>query len=202
MLNAQLTFQKNITQANELGRLYANLTELVHLPEQFEDLLRSQIVYAVSAFDKLIHDLVRIGMVEIFEGKRLQTPKYGTEAIALQHFPDLAIGAVPPPAVKFESLVRDKLSILSFQDPSKVSDGLSFIWNENQKWQKIAQHLGMNDTDAKRHLRLIITRRNAIVHEADSDPVTNLKQPISDIEASEAANYLLRLGNAICTLVV
>ncbi|KVM83059.1 HEPN domain-containing protein [Burkholderia stagnalis] len=202
MLNAKRVFHKNIQQANELGVLYDHLSTTVAIPEQFDDLLRSQIVNAVSAFDKLVHDLIRIGMVRIFENLRPSTGKYLSEAVAIQHLPGLATGAVPPPPVRFEEIVREKLSKLSFQDPAKIADGLSYIWNENQKWQQIALGLGMVDEDAKRKQKLIVTRRNAIVHEADLDPVTNQKQVITRWEATDISNFLLALGNRICDLVV
>src|SRR5206468_1782549 len=60
MLNAKGVFYRNIRQAIELGVLYDHLSNTVAIPEQFDDLLRSQIVNAVSAFDKLMHDLIRI----------------------------------------------------------------------------------------------------------------------------------------------
>ncbi len=202
MLIAKGVFQSNIQQANELGALYDHLSKVVPIPEQFDDLLRSQIVNAVSAFDKLMHELIRIGMVRIFENQRPSTGKYLSEAIAIQHLSGLAPGAVPPPPVRFEEIVREKLSKLSFQDPTKFTDGLSYIWNENQKWQQIAQGLGMTDEDAKRKQRLIVTRRNAIVHEADLDPVTNQKQTITRTEATDISTFLLALGNRICDLVV
>jgi hypothetical protein len=202
MLNAKGVFRNNIRQASELGVLYAHLSNTVTIPEQFDDLLRSQIVNALSAFDKLMHDLIRIGMVRIFENQRPSTSKYLSEAVAIQHLPGLAASAVPPPAVRFEEIVREKLSKLSFQDPAKIADGLSYIWNETQKWQQIALGLGMTDEDAKRKQRLIVTRRNAIVHEADLDPVTNQKQAITIAEATDISNFLLVLGNRICDLVV
>jgi RiboL-PSP-HEPN len=201
MLNAKGTFHRNIRQANELGVLYDHLSNTVAIPEQFDDLLRSQIVYAVSAFDKLMHDLIRIGMVKIFENQRPPTSKYLGETVAIQHLPALAAGAVPPPPVRFEEIVREQLGKLSFQDPTKIADGLSYIWNEKQKWQQIAQGLGMSDEDAKRKQRLIATRRNAIVHEADLDPVNNQKQSITRAEATDIAYFLLALGNRICDLV-
>lgn len=202
MLNAKLVFQKNIKQANELGELYVYLSTVVAIPAQFDDLLRSQIVYAVSAFDKLIHDLIRIGMVQIFLGARPSTGKYQNEGVSLQYLPQLMFGSTPPPEVRFEEIVREKLSTLSFQDPKKIADGLSFIWNENQKWQQIALGLGMTDEDARRDQKLISTRRNAIVHEADLHPVTNTKQSVTGAEAKQTSDFLFTLGNRICDLVI
>lgn len=202
MLSAKGVFHNNIQQANELGALHDYISTTMPIPEQFDDLLRSQIVHAVSAFDKLMHDLIRIGMVRIFECRRPPTLKYLSEAVAIQHLPGLVAGAVPPPPVRFEEIVREKLSKLSFQDPAKISDGLSYIWSENQKWQQIALGLGMTDEDAKRKQKLIVTRRNAIVHEADLDPVTNQKQAITRGEVANTANFLLTLGNRIFDLVI
>jgi hypothetical protein len=149
-----------------------------------------------------MYDLIRIGMVRIFESQRPSTGKYLCEAVAIQHLPGLAAGAVPPPPVRFEDIVREKLSKLSFQDPTKLADGLSYIWNENQKWQQIALGLGMSHEDAKRKQKLIVTRPNAIVHEVDLDPVTNRKQAITQAEAKDISSFLLDLGNRICDLVV
>lgn len=202
MLNAQRIFQKNIRQTNELGALFDHLAITVAIPEQFDDLLRSQIVNAVSAFDKLMHDLIRIGMVRIFENQRPPTAKYLNETISIQSLPGLAASAVPPPPVRFEEIIREKLSIVSFQDPTKISDGLSYIWSESHKWQQIALGIGMTNEDAKRKLKLIVTRRNAIVHEADLDPVSNQKQAITRAEAADISNFLLTLGNRICDLVI
>lgn len=202
MLNAKGVFERNIQQANELGALYDYLSTTVAIPQPFDDLLRSQVVNAVSAFDKLMHDLIRIGMVRIFENQRPPTGKYLSEAVAIQHLPGLAAGAVPPPAVRFEEIIRDKLSTSSFQDPTKIAEGLSYIWNENHKWQQIALGFGMSDDDVRRKQRLIVTRRNAIVHEADLDPVTNQKQAISRAEATEICDFLLALGDRIYNLVV
>lgn len=202
MLNARQVFHNNIQQANELGSLYDYLTENVPIPTQFDDLLRSHIVNSVSAFDKFMHDLIRIGMVKIFENQRPLTAKYLSEAVAIRHLSGLKEGAVPPPSVRFEEIVREKFSILSFQDPAKIADGLSYIWNEKQKWQKISFGLGMPEADAKRRQRLIAMRRNAIVHEADLDPVPNQKQAITRPETTDISNFLLRLGDRICDLVV
>ena len=192
---------QNVTRAAELGALYDHLVNNVAIPNAFDDLLRSQLVYAVSAFDKLVHDLVRIGMVQAFAGARRPTEKYLNEGIQLRHLALLSPVSIPPPAVAFEQIVREKLSTLSFQDPNKLADGLSFIWPETQKWHVLAGALGMSDDDARTTLRLIATRRNAIVHEADLDPVTHNKQTITKQEAEDATSFLRRLGTEICARV-
>lgn len=202
MHNALALFNKNITNARHSGGLYDYLTASVTVPASFEDLLRSQVVYAVSAFDKLIHDLVRIGMIEIFTGIRPPTPKYLAEPISIQIHSDLISASVPPKEHIFEQAIFRKLKIVSYQDPIKVADGLSYIWDEGQKWQKIAEKMSQPDNVIRTTLKLIADRRNTIVHEADIDPLTNEKLSINKVECEDLTNFLHRCGNEIAKLVI
>ena len=79
---------------------------------------------------------------------------------------------------------------------------LVFIWDENQKWQKLADKLGSNDVTVKQRLNLVVTRRNAIVHEADLNPVSLNKQDIKSEDIIEIVNFLEKLGNVICDYVI
>lgn len=175
MRNALALFNSNIASAKDAGSIYDYLAGAVASPLSFDDLLRSQIVYSVSAFDKLIHDLVRIGMVETYLGQRPATDKYLNESISLKIHVELITTSIPPNVHIFEQALFQKFKFVSYQFPDKVADGLSYIWDENQKWQKIAGKMGISDSMARKSLKLIADRRNAIVHEADIDPVTNKK---------------------------
>ncbi|QOY73230.1 hypothetical protein IH404_09305 [Pseudomonas sp. OST1909] len=201
MRNALALFNENIMSARHAGGLYDYLTASVTVPASFEDLLRSQVVYAVSAFDKLIHDLVRIGMLEIFTGARPPTPKYLSEPISIQIHSDLISASIPPKEHIFEQAIFRKLKIVSYQDPIKVADGLSYIWDEGQKWQKISEKMAQPDSVIRTTLKLIADRRNTIVHEADIDPLTNEKLSITKSECEELTDFLHRCGNEIAKLV-
>lgn len=58
-----------------LGGIYDYLIEDSYAPTNLDDLLRSKIVCSVSAFDKLMHDIIHAGIVAIYSGKRASTPK-------------------------------------------------------------------------------------------------------------------------------
>lgn len=189
-----------MAEADALTGIFDYLTGTVGGPVSFDDLLRSKLVYAVSAFDKLIHDIVREGMVEIFIGKRQPTPKYLSEPISMSIVQQLAATTTPPPEVLFEQTIRTKLKILSFQDPDKVSDGLAYVWGENQKWQKISAAIAADEKVTRTTLKVIATRRNSIVHEADIDPVSEAKLPISRGEVEDVGMLLRQVGEAIYTL--
>lgn len=201
MPKAQTVFHSNMSDADALTAIYDYLSQTVVAPISFDDLLRSKIVYAVSAFDKLIHDLIRLGMVETYTGKRAPTPKYLAEPITLSIAQQLATALTPPPEVVFEQAIQSKLKTLSFQDPDKVADGLSYIWAESQKWRRIASGIGIPEATVRTTLRLIAVRRNAIVHEADMDPITCSKLPITKGESDDVVSFLIKVGNEICRLV-
>ena len=61
--------------------------------------------------------------------------------------------------------------------------------------------MGSTDDLVKKQLKLIAVRRNAIVHEADLDPVTHQKLSIDSRMVTENSNFLERCGDAIERLV-
>lgn len=201
MHNAHALFRRNLALARDLSALHGMLSNIVTVPKTFDDLLRSQLIYAVSAFDKLMHDLVRIGMLEIFMGTRASTSKYDAEPISMQAHMEIVNATIPPREHYFEQALVRKFKIVSFQDPAKVADGLSYIWHETQKWQKISQSLGMTDAMVRTQLKLIADRRNAIVHEADIDPLTGAKNPITKAESDSSLAFLEKCGDAIYAAV-
>lgn len=196
MLSALKLFEHNIGESSRLIALFDYADQ--HFKNMdFSDLLRAHIVYSVSAFDKLIHDFIIIGMIEIFLGKRNPTPKYLAEGISLQIHNKILEATIPPKEYYFEREIRKKLSYLSFVDPSKIADGLSLIWEEKHKWQKIALILNEDQDIIKKKLKTIAIRRNQIVHEADIDISSGKKYPINKYETQDVANFIINCGKAI-----
>lgn len=201
MLNALAVFDRSIDEARHLTSLYDYLSRQITVPYPFEDLLRAQIVYAVGAFDKLMHDVIRIGMLEIFLGARAPTPKYLAETISLEFHGALLSASIPPKELLFEREIVRKLGWQSFQRPDTVAEGLSLVWGETKKWEKIAASMGSDQQTVTTKIRLIATRRNAIVHESDMDPLTNSKTPLSRDECADVTNVVQRCGHAVVGLV-
>lgn len=194
-------FNRNIDVARQSGGIYDYLAKSMVGVISFDDLLRAQLVNSVSAFDKLIHDLVRVGMVEIYLGAREATPKYLAEPISIQVHKDLMAASVPPKEYIFEQAIIKKLKVVSYQEPSKVADGLSYIWGESQKWQKISAAMSDSEVNVKTMLKLIADRRNVIVHEADIDPITNERLGITKEECEDVTSFIQICGNKIAGLV-
>lgn len=201
MRNALAVFRASMSDARHLSALHAYLTTNLRVPQSYDDILRSQIVYSVSAFDKLMHDIIRIGMLETFNGSRVATERFLSEAISLELHTQMLTATIPPRDYIFEQEIIRRHSHVSFQDPTKISEGLSLIWREPHKWTAIGRALGISDRDAKRQMRLFVTRRNAIVHESDINPVTGDKVAIVPDDANNASEFLEAIGQAIVGLV-
>lgn len=202
MLNAAAIFSRSITEARQQTALYDFLVGQIVVPVPFDDLLRAQIVLSVGAFDKLLHDLIRIGMCEAFAGSRGATAKYHGEPISIELHSAIVNASIPPKEIIFEQAIVQKLSYLSFQHPDKINDGLSLIWNEKHKWAKIGAAMGTTGPAAVTQMKLIASRRNAIVHESDMDPLSNTKTPISRSECEAITDFVHNCGQAIVNLVV
>ncbi len=202
MHNALSLFRKNIEESKSLTPVYEYLESSLVTPLSFDDLLRAQIVYSVSAFDKLMHDLIRIGMVEIFMGNRPTTPQYLAETITISTYSELTSATFLPKELVFEQAIVRKLKTVSYQTPDNVAKGLSYIWSEPQKWQKIASNMAMDTETVKTELKLIVDQRNRIVHEADINPSTNQKYSITKSDSQSVTDFLQKAGEAIYTLVL
>lgn len=198
-------FANNIKAVKEIDALYHHLTVGLKLPNDLSDILRAQYVYALSALDKLIHELVRIGMLQTFNNQRSATSKFNTFAISLETHCKIQQARqiqadtllLEPPEYFFEQEIIVKHKYLAFQEPDKIADALSLIWEEKQKWQKIALALGKSDDAIKKELKNIVSRRNQIVHEADIDLQTSLRNPIDKDDVTEAVDFIFSLGKII-----
>lgn len=207
---AKSQFLSNIAYVRELDGLHDFLKNSQKLSNDLSDLLRAEIVYSVSALDKLVHELVRIGMIEAFNGQRIKTNKYDGFTLSAKTLEKIRETAIerslnptrPPlpdelPEYWFEREIVLKHKSISYQTPTNIGDGLSLIWKEEHKWQKISILIRINEKDVKTQLETIVTRRNQIVHEADLNIQDGSKNYISDIDVRDSVDFIEKLGNAI-----
>jgi hypothetical protein len=179
------------------------------------DILRFQLVYAVSAFDRFMHEIIKIGIVHSFSHKTQLTKKAESFNISFStvnkilaiNKSDLSPRA-PEDTLEYwiDREIYEQHKSLSFQQPEKIKDALSLIWNEEHKWQKIVSNMtiklsGDTINEQEKYLKqtitLIVERRHQIVHEADIDLVTNKKRLVDKININESVNVIENLGSSI-----
>ena len=202
MLNAKRRFHSILQQATISKGLYSYLIDR-KVPIDASDLLRWQWVLAISALDKYIHDIVRTGMVQEFQGTRPKTEKYLNFRIDMNRYGSFSSSLAPE--IDFENEIIRQHGILAFQHPDKISDALAYIWPEQHKWEQISQHMAtaISAKDIRTKLNNIVVRRNQIVHEGDclSQIIPFQQQPINEADVDDVISFVSELVDAISALI-
>ena len=167
MLSPIEQFRENITRVQVLDGVHTALDNTTTAALDLTDLLRAQIVMIVSALDLYIHEITRIGMLEAYNGNRLQTDAFLRFQVTLES----AMQGISDTSKDewLDSEIRERHGHLSFQDPDNIADAVR-RFSSCELWPSVATQLNLDVQDVKIQLRAIVDRRNKIVHEADLDP--------------------------------
>ncbi len=193
-------FRENIKRVRNLGSIYQALSAQTTGVLDLADILRSELVMAVSALDHFIHELVRLGMLEAYHGHRGRTDA----CLRFQVTLGSAIQGLTMPASDnwLEEQIRLRHAYLSFQQPDRIADAIRLV-SDIQLWNEAADRLGTTTRDLRAQLGLIVDRRNKIAHEADMDPsYAGRLWPIDFDVVDEAVAFMEQLAETIYTLVV
>ena len=196
MNRAIVQFRENIRHVRNLRGIYTALRGLTTGALDLSDILRAQIVMAVSAMDTYVHAVARIGMVEIYVGARPATDAYRHFAVSLDCASQLAGGATGA----LETEIRRLHGFQTFQDPKKIADAVRLV-SAIQLWNSVSAALGEPPDDVKQSILLIVQRRNKIAHEADVDPVFGGRWPINEPMVDNAIDRIERVCEVIQTLL-
>lgn len=199
MITALSNFQRHLAQVRALGALYKAVVAAPPPGIDLSDVLRAELVFAVSAFDFLIHEFVRIGMSQAFLAPSKRTTAFKSFRVELSSVE----AALSSPATLdwLNQEVIKQHGWQSFQKPDKVASALSLI-SSKAAWPAISKSLGRPEDDIKTELRLIVDRRNKIAHEADVDPsYPGARWPISLAAVDRAVDFLEALGDAVYSII-
>ena len=160
-------FDGSIARVKHLHGLHAGLSSTLTSAIDLSDILRAELVMAVSALDRYVHTLARLGMLESQAGTRPRTDAFNRFPIPLSVTPPLGIPATA--ASTLEAEIKARHSHLSFQHPDKISDAVR-LFSSVKLWDCVGTEIAVAAKDLKATLSLIVDRRNKIAHEADVDP--------------------------------
>jgi hypothetical protein len=188
----------NIQSVKELDSIYSLIVENYPLlVEQSSEILRAEIVLSVSALDCFIHDLVKYGMVETYQGNRLSSKQFETYQIPFK-FLKLIDGnqQVDEKLGYLETIISEINSKDSYQSPKNIEYALGLI-NVNKIWSALANEMNSKADDIKNELSLIVDRRNKIAHEADYNNLSGDKYPIDRNNVNDVILFIENLCEAI-----
>jgi len=192
-------FRENIGYVRSLGAIHAALKAQTTPVLDLSDILRAELVMAVSALDHYIHEVVKIGVLEIYDGSRKDTPAFLRFPVRMDNVHQAL--ASPTNTYWLESAIREHYSWQSFQQADKIADAIRLI-SEIKLWDEIANILGKSPQNVKQQLKLIVDRRNKIAHEADLDPtVPGIRWPIDEVLVNDSVDFIEQLAETIHSLM-
>lgn len=195
MQSALDAFHVSIARARHMHGIHNSLEATLTIAVDLTDMLRAELVMAVSALDHYVHEITRLGMLECWSGIRPKTDAFNRFSFPMGSAALLANVGTAESAL--DNAIRTKHSFLSFQKPDKIADAVR-LFSSTQLWEDAAVHLGMSAKDAKITLGLIVDRRNKIAHEADVDPsFPGQRWPIDPSMTKNMVDIIEAIGNAI-----
>jgi len=190
-------FRISIARVRDLIDVHNSLKAQASSVLDLSDMLRAALVLAVSALDYYIHEVVRIGMLEIHRGQRPEPPAFSRFQISLGNA-RAGINAGQNIDSWLEDEIRQRHSYKSFQQPEAIADAIRLI-SDKKLWEEVSTNMGSPARSIKQQLSLIVDRRNKIAHEADIDPTLSIgnRWPIDELLVNEAVDFIEQVVESI-----
>lgn len=150
MQQAILQFRENIARVRHLGSLFQSIQAMTTPAIDLSDVLRAELVLAVSALDHLVHEMARLGMLEVYTGARTATDAYGRFRVPLAAASQSNVTASA--ADWLDASIREAHGWLSFQMPDKIADAIR-LFSSVSLWTAVSSQLGVPAEDIKIQLR-------------------------------------------------
>jgi hypothetical protein len=188
-------FEASIRRVRDMHALHASMTQMLTSAVDLSDMLRAEVVLAVSAFDFFVHELTRLGMLECHCNSRPRTDAFKRFQLPMES----AIGLTDQ---VLDAEIRTKHGYQSFQHPDKVAEAVR-LFSTVELWNAVAAEFGVPAKKLKADLTLVVDRRNKIAHEADLDPsYPEQRWPIDRAQVEYSCDLLERLARAIFKVTV
>ena len=204
-MNRAITqFESNLTSAQQLGVIFQAFHDKVTEAISLDEVLRAEIVLAVSALDCYVHDVVRIGMNKALPLESGEPNAYLNFGVSMQFVKRLLRASSPGDrSTLFDQEVQRLHGFRTFQNADNISQALSLI-GIGGVWDKVGIALGMPSTDVKTRLNVIVDRRNKIAHEGDIDPSMGIaaKYPIDFPTVQQAVAFLESLVGSMHKVIL
>lgn len=204
MNRALKQFEINLQSTRQLGVIYLAFSDKVTEAIKLDELLRAEVVLAVSALDCYVHDIVRIGMGRAFNATTGEPNAFLAFGVTLGFVKDLlAATSLVEKNALVDQEIRRAHGFKTFQAADNISQALSLI-GVASIWDKVGTSIGMSSKDARTQLNVIVDRRNRIAHEGDIDPTMGIgvKYAIDFPMVKSAVDFVDGVTHAINAIVI
>lgn len=182
-------FCDNIANIRTKFNIFDTLNKEGH-NEEAEDILRSQVVFLMSALDFYMHEIVKYCLLQIFKGDRQKTNSYKNVAVSIEV---VEKALKNPESVDWLSEdISHRNSHQAFMSSSEIKRILSLI-STKKIYNDIENELNMS-RQLSNKLEEVYKRRNKIAHQADRDHDTN---SLYEINRDDVEAYIILLESVV-----
>ena len=192
-------FRANLVRVRSLSHIASALDSQTTQALDLSDILRSELVLAVSALDQFVHEVARLGMLEAYNGDRTRTASF----LNFQAPLGVVLEAVESGRSDrwLDEQIRLRNGYRSFQSPDHIADAVRLV-SDVSLWNEVGARLGMSAGEVRERLSAIVARRNQIAHEADINPSPYEDLwPIDEQTVSESVDFIERIAESIYAVI-
>lgn len=200
MQTALHKFTMLIERNRQLASSVHLLKSQITVDIDFSDIYRTQVVAAFSALDFLVHETVKIGILEQFDGKREKSNGYNDFVSNLNMPTNLC--SKNEQRSWLEAETSRIHSWKSFQQSKKISDALKKVVNPESFWNTIAIAFKTTSELVKKDLDIKVKRRNQIAHEGDINPTYGLLWDISSADSEMIVDFVEKFGTEMIKILM
>lgn len=177
MRNPKIMWEANYANVKHMHWLHEQLCSLLPAMD-ITDILRSEYVLIVSAFDCYVHDVVLEGMGKMFTLSKPSNKHYEDFNIPMSTVKQLmsASDQITRDQIFYASIKR-LLSKDSYQSPKSIEYAMGIL-DVKKIWTEVSKKLGIPLEDVRKKLGIVIQRRNKIAHEADIQDYVTMKKTL------------------------
>lgn len=197
MQSALDQFHVSIDRVRDLIAIHNSVKAQSTSALDLSDILRAALVLSVSALDFYVHEVVRLGMLEIHQGLRPEPPAFSRFQISLGSARE-GLSVALNLDYWLEDEIRQRHTYKSFQQLGSIADAIRLI-SDKKLWEEVATVMGRSAQDVKQQLSIIVDRRNKIAHEADIDPTLGLgnRWGINETLVNDAVDFIEQVVESI-----
>lgn len=201
MQSALDQFHISISRVRDLIAVHNSIKVQSTPALDLSDVLRAALVLSVSALDYYVHEVVKLGMLEVHRGTRSEPPAFAKFQINLGSARE-GLSADVSLDYWLEDAIQQGHSHKSFQQPDKIAEAIRLI-SDKKLWEEVGKVMNRNAKDVKQQLGIIVDRRNKIAHEADIDPTMGLgnRWNISEADVNNAVDFIEKVVESIHSIL-
>lgn len=201
MQSALDQFHISISRVRDLIAVHNSIKVQSTPALDLSDILRAALVLSVSALDYYVHEVVKLGMLEVHQGLRLEPSAFSRFQIYLGSARE-ALTVSPNMDSWLKDEIQERHSYKSFQQPDKIAEAIRLV-SDKKLWKEVERVMGITAEDIKNELNTIVGRRNKIAHEADIDPTLGLgdRWAIHELDVNNAVDFIEKVVESIHSIL-